>query len=155
MLSDDVFKTRLRVAIGELEVWLATLAPLARVDLDQDEASWRATLVPNAPEACPFELVLRIDQQFDMAVGPETYEDQPIAELAAFQPLLQAIASGRVVTSAWTTAATGTRIRVRTEIAPIDRPLWARSRELLPAAALREPELIRHDRHYAPYARGA
>jgi hypothetical protein len=155
MLSDDVYKTQLRTTAAELEVWLATLRNVAAIDIARDEASWRVSTLPHVPEACPFELMLRSDQHFDMTVAHETYEDQPIDGLHALQPLLAAIADGRIVTRLWSTAATATLMRVETIVAPLGGSLWTRSRHLVPANRFETDSLIRRDHHYAPYARGA
>jgi hypothetical protein len=155
MLSDDVFKTQLRATVTGLEVWLVTLRSFVAIDVTGDEATWRVSVVPQVPEACPFELVLRMDQHFDMAIGAEIYEDQPIETLAAFQPLLSAIADGRVVTRLLSTAATATVVRVETIVSPADGSVWTRARSVASVRAFASGDLVRHDRHYAPYARGA
>ena len=153
MLSDDVYKTRLRSTVAALEAWLAGLRAVTSAEIGGDEASWRAAVVPSVPEGCPFELVLRMDQRFDLSVGRETYEDQPVGSLDLFQPLLAAIAGGHVITRTWSTTATGSAVRVETIVSPANGPAWTGARHLM--RALEADELIRHDRYYAPYARGA
>ena len=71
MLADDVYKSRLRSNIVALETWLAGLRDMAAIDVEGDDASWRAAVSPGLREACPFELVLRTDQKFDLSVGRE------------------------------------------------------------------------------------
>lgn len=155
MLSDDVYKSRLRETIAALETWLDGLKAVAEVETARDAASWRAAVRPRATTACPFELVLRADQKFDIVVGPETYEDQPIETLEAIQPLLLAITRGELVTSMWKTSATATPVMVATRVMPGRGKRWFRSRTLRDIADTSNLLLIREDRHYAPYARGA
>lgn len=155
MLSDDVYKTRFRATVASLEDWLGRLRPVADVETVRDEASWRVSVLPHVAEACPFELVLRADQHFDIGVGRETYEDQQIEALDRFQPLLTAITQGAVVTSSWSTAATGTLVMVATRVLPASGKRWFRSRTIGTIGRACDTHLIRDDQHYVPYARGA
>ncbi len=152
MLSDDVYRTRFRAVVGEIEAWLETLHLVARVEVGRDEASWRAAVEPHMREACPFELMLRVDQRFDLTVGSETYEDQVIASLDLFAPLLHSIVVGRVVTRQHTTIATGTLTKIETIIAPIDCQPWVGVRQLISKPL---QTVVHRDRHYVPYVRGA
>jgi len=155
MLSDDVYQTRLRTTVTALEQWLCGLRALAMVETARDEACWRVAINPHVVEACPVELVLRTDRHFDFSIGPETYEDQPVDTLDMFQPLLAAIAAGRVKTCLWTTAATATLVRVATRVSPDGGAHWQRSRAIGLVGWANAASLIRDERHYAPYARGA
>ena len=152
MLSDDVYRTRFRACVSEIEAWLETLRSVARVEVGRDEASWRASVDPHVREACPFELMLRVDQHFDLTVGPETYEDQVISSLDHFAPLLRAIVAGRVITRQHITTATGTLTKIETIISPTDGAPWVGIRQLMPR--LQDGDVHR-DQHYVPYARGA
>lgn len=157
MLSDDIFKSRLRSTIAAIEAWAQSLAGVAAVETERDDVTWRIAIRPHAPQACPLELSLRTDQRFDFVVGPETYEDEPIESLDAFLPMLQAIAAGRVLTRRRTTAATGLPVDVSTVLMAADdaAPFWQRSRSTLVARPLRMGDVLVDDEHYAPYARGA
>jgi hypothetical protein len=154
MLSDDAYKTKLRATIASLEAWFDDLRQVAAIETSGDEVSWGAVVNPHAAGSCAFELLLRTDQCFDLSVGRETYEDQPIENLATFQPLLAAIASGRVITRTWRTPATETTIRVETIIAP-EGNRWIGARNLLHLRTTSPDSLLKSDRHYAPYARAA
>ena len=90
-----------------------------------------------------------------MTVGPETYEDQLIPSLNMFKPLLAAIVGGRVVTSTWSTTATGLRTATETHIAPQGRACWSAERRLLASKSDAGDGLLRRDHHYVPYSRGA
>ena len=155
MLSDDVYQTRLRTTVTALEQWLTGLRAVASIETARDAASWRVAITPHVVEGCPLELVLRTDRQFDFSVGPETYEDQAVDTLDTFQPLLEAIAAGKVKTCRWSTAATGNLVRVATRVAPDGGARWQRSRAIGLFGWTNAANLIRSDRHYAPYARGA
>jgi hypothetical protein len=154
MQSDDVFLTNFRATVSGLEAWAAGLAAVAAIETESDESCWRVACVPHAAQACPFELMLRRDQRFDLTVGPETYEDQPIASLDMFQPLLAAIVAGRVVTSVWSTAGTGLRTGLETRIMPLAGAPWSASHALNARPQI-AGEIQRRDHHYVPYARGA
>ncbi len=54
-------------------------------------------MTPAVSAACPFELMLRADQHFDIVVAGEMFEDQSVASLELFLPLVDAIAAGRVI----------------------------------------------------------
>lgn len=155
MLSDDVYLANFRATVAELEAWAATLSDVAAIEIDREESCWRVAFVPHSPQACPFELMLRRDQRFDLTVGPETYEDQLIPSLNMFKPLLAAIVGGRVVTSTWLTAATGLRTATETHIAPQGRACWSAERRLLASKSDAGDGLLRRDHHYVPYSRGA
>ena len=154
MQSDDVYLTKFRATVNGLEAWAATLMDVAVIETGSDERCWRIACVPHALQACSFELMLRRDQCFDLTVGPETYEDQPIASLDMFKPLLAAIVAGRVVTSVWSTAGTGLRTGLATHITPPASEPWSASRTLHTRTQARD-EVQRRDHHYVPYARGA
>lgn len=155
MLADDVYKSRLRSNIVALETWLAGLRDMAAIDVEGDDASWRAAVSPGLREACPFELVLRTDQKFDLSVGREAYEDLAVASLELLPPLLVAITQGRVVTRTWATAATATPVRIETIITPATGSPWIAARALRALASNDGGGLVMRDRHYVPYARGA
>jgi hypothetical protein len=155
MLSDDVYQTRYRTTVASLEAWLAGLRPVADVETARDVASWRVSALPHVAQACPFELVLRADQHFDIGIGRETYEDQPVETLDLFLPLLTAISRAEVVTSRWSTAATGTLVMVATRVLPASGKRWFRSRTIGAIGRASDSHLIRADRNYVPYARGA
>lgn len=155
MLSDDVYKTRYRTTVAALEAWLDGLRPVAAIEIARDDGSWRVSVLPHSAEACPFEIVLRADQHFDIGIGPETYEDQPVETLDLFQPLLTAITRAEVVTSSWSTAATGALVMVATRVTPAQGKRWFRSRTIGSIGRAADTHLIREDHHYVPYARGA
>ena len=99
--------------------------------------------------------MLRVDQKYDIGLAREVYEDLDVDSLDRFGPLLIAIANGEVVTSTWCAASTGAKVRVATIITPSDAPVWTGTRQVVRTRAASDDELIRHDHHFVPYARGA
>ena len=97
MLSDDTYRTRLSAVIDDLERWAADAADIARIEAAGTPEAWRIAVAPLAANACPFELLLRRDQRYDLAIASESYEDQAIESLDVFRPFIDAIAAGRVV----------------------------------------------------------
>jgi hypothetical protein len=158
MLPDDTYRTGYQATITKLEAWLATQAAVAEVEVARDTHSWRARVTPHAANACPFELALRVDQHYDLSVGLETYEDQPIDSLALFPDLLAAIVAGRVISRRLATAATGTVQAIETIVTPGDGVEWSGRRTFasrpvqVPAA---DADMVATDRHYVAYARAA
>jgi hypothetical protein len=152
MLSDDIFKTRLHATIAGLEAWLAALRNITSAEIGVDEASWRAAVVPHVAAACPFELMLRVDQRFDLGLGGEIYEDQPIETLDLFQPLLAAVVAGRVIRRTWHTTATGTAVRLETIVHLPDGGSWIGTRQIVQLPTDARQQIMR-DRHFAPYER--
>jgi hypothetical protein len=158
MLPDDTYRTGYQATIRTLEAWLATQADVAEVEVARDPNCWRARVTPHAANACPFELALRVDQHYDLSVGAEVYEDQPIDSLALFPELLAAIAAGRVISRRLATAATGTVQAIETIVTPGDGLEWSGRRTLAAGPALspvNDADMVATDRHYVAYSRAA
>lgn len=116
MLSDDNFRRRLQHIISALEAWAAEMKPWARIEYGFIDHAWRISAVPHTETACPFEIILRDDQKFDMRVGNETYEDQPLDALTDIPQIVRSIANGRVLIRRWASKVTGLIYRVETII---------------------------------------
>ena len=114
-------------------------------------ATWRSS--PKWRAACPVEIVLRGDQKLDITIGPETYEDHPLASLDHIQPLLEAVVDGRVVTRTERSAATGVVRGVTTVVTFSDGRVVEMSRSATAAATGPALEAETRDRHYLPYRR--
>ena len=150
MLSDDTYRTRLARTIEDLVQW-ARSGGGADIEQAWVESGWRLAVMPHAANACPFELLLRRDQRYDLAIAGETYEDQAIESLDIFRPLVEAIAAGSVVVRRRLSAATGTLLSVDTLIWLADGALWRGVRETDADRPGAEP--VGSDRHYVPYRR--
>jgi hypothetical protein len=152
MLPTDTYRASYQATIRTLEQWLGTQQDVADVEVARADGSWRARVIPHAANACPFELALRTDQHYDLSVGSETYEDQPINNLSLFPDLLAAIAAGRVISRRFASAATGTVQAIETIVSPGDGIEWS-GRRTFSSTAPAESEVVVHDRHYVAYAR--
>jgi hypothetical protein len=153
MLADDIFRPKLQETIAALEEWAKQIGPFARVE--RSATNWRIKVVPPVPNACPCELILRRDQQFDLVISEETYEDLPIRDLALFLPLLQAVVAGNVTTRRWISSATGLEYQVET-VAPLpDGTSWRGERRNALAPDPSEINLECEARHYVPYFRSS
>jgi hypothetical protein len=151
MLSDDVFRNKLQQTIASLEYWTGDIASAARIERAETDTAWRLCLMPEAPNACPLELILRADQHFDITVGDETYEDQRIESLDLFLPLLKAVSGGQVVTRTWRSAATDQKQETETIVTLADGRVWqGRANGAVQPNGDRD---LRCDRHYVPYVR--
>jgi hypothetical protein len=151
MLADDTFRPKLHAAIEALRSWSRSLADCASIEESEAADHWRLALTPHAAAACPVELILHADQRFDIAIGPETYEDQPVEDVTAFNALLGAITDGRVVNRAWSTPATGAHRETET-LVDLGDTTWQRSRiEPRIAGVAPRDACVARTRHFAPY----
>jgi hypothetical protein len=152
MLPDDTYRTNYLTTIRTLELWLATQQAVADIEVARADGSWRTRVTPHAANACPFELALRTDQHYDLSIGSEIYEDQPIDSLGLFPNLLEAIAAGRVINRRLASTATGTVQAIETIINPGDGIEWSGRRTFTKAPAA---DVVVFDRHYVAYSRAA
>lgn len=156
MLSTDVYRARLQETIAGLRYWAPALRHAA--SLDEDDAMpryWRLAARPMQRSACPFDLILHDNSRYDLMVGPETYEDLPVDDLSLFNPLLEAIGNGAVITREWRTLNTGQIRRVETIVLIRGRDAWQQARDEPVLAQVPLDSCQRSDRHYTPYARAA
>jgi hypothetical protein len=152
MLPNDTFRTSYQATIRTLELWLDTQQRVAEVEVARADGIWRTRVTPHAANACPFELALRTDQHYDLSIGTETYEDQPIDSLSLFPDLLQAISAGRVINRRLASAATGTVQAIETIVSPGDGVEWSGRRTFTRAPIA---DVVVSDRHYVAYSRAA
>ncbi len=153
MLPDDVFRSRLEATVAALRYWVPTVADAAKVSETSGDGYWKLSVRPFVATACPFDLMLRADQRYDVTIAGETFEDLPIENLEAFVPLITAIADGRIVQRQRIAEASGRPLSIETIVKLPDGTLWSASRSLVPVAAAREPETLLKDRHFLPYRR--
>ncbi len=152
MLATDVFRSRLQETTTAIALWLAAIDADAEVVLTRGMA-WRVRLEPHAKSACPVELILRIDQCFDLMVATEVYEDRPIQNLGLFPKLLQAVTDGRVITRVSASAVTGATYLVESRVTLSDGARWTGTRQVLSHSPAANVDLLHLDRHYLPYKR--
>lgn len=155
MLPDDTFRARLRSAIGHIKASLARLASVASIDETETGSYWRIAVEPNADNACPFEIIVHFERQsFDIAMGPEFYENCPIDDAALLPAMVDAIVDGNVITRRRRSANTGAPHSVDTIVPLPDGSDWQRSRlEGAVARTIPPASRISEDHRYAPYAR--
>lgn len=153
MLPDDVYRSRLQAAIAGLRYWIPTVTDVAHVSESEGDGFWKMTAAPDAPNACPFELVLRADQRHDLVIAGETFEDLPTKSLDIFVPLVEAIAEGRVVQCHWKSAATDAKTAVETIVTLPDGREWSSARMLTRLASDNPDGVIADARHFVPYHR--
>ena len=154
MLSDDVFRGKLRAIVADLERAVAPLAANASVDIAQTPEHTRLALIPHTQGACPVEIMLRADQMYDIAIASEFYEDCRIERLDLFQPLLMAIADGNVIQRHHVSAATGAERAVETIVTLPGGALWQKGYEdARVAGAIGDEQTVLRDRRFLPYKR--
>jgi len=152
-LPDDTFRAELAQTIADLDRWAAGIAPAAKIETAADDMSWQIVAAPIAAGTCSFELVLRHDQRFDLALDGEAYEDRAINNFALFLLIAEAAADGRILQRQWLSTATGLPYKVETIVTLPDGATW-RGERRLPAAQLSlEPVCEWRDRHYVRYGR--
>ena len=156
MVPDDVYLNRLGAIIVELEAWMHEHRDVAEIETLASSHYWKLSVQPYVTGACPFALLLRSDQRFDLLIGGEIYEDKPIDRFEFFPMLARAIASGNVerveVLSALTQALEAIEFRVTLE----DGWAWVGERRVGMRGARRtETAQELRSRRYLPYRRQA
>lgn len=128
MLPDDVFRSRLQTTITALRYWAPSVADAAHLDEDETSDYWKLGVSPAVAAACPFELILRADQRYDVAVGGETYENRAIESFDWFLPFAEAIANGNVVQRRWISRLTGLERSIETLVTLPKGGVWREGR---------------------------
>ena len=126
MFSDDVYRTRLASVVTRLKQAVGTLQDVAVIDASETDSGARFSLSPKVAGACPLDLMLRSDQHFDIEIGQEFYEDCPIERLDLFEPLIHAIAEGRVIQRHHVSDLTGVPRGLETIVKLPDGEQWQR-----------------------------
>lgn len=153
MIAEDVFRSRLQATIASLRYWVPAIADAARIEQTEGHDFWKLSVSPTVAAACPFELMLRTDQFFDLAIAAETFEDQPVSSLDFFLPLVEAIATGRVIQRKTVSAATAVPLSLETRITFADGTVWSKLRALPGGGLIDADETLVFDRHFVPYHR--
>lgn len=155
MSPDDAFLARLQATIASLRYWVPTIADTAHVEELDTPESWKLGATPRVPAACPFELLLRGDQRYDILIAGEAFEDLPITSLDMFVPLVEAIAAGKVIQRIASSAVTGADHWIETVVALGGGDAWRQRRELAALPPGADPRgLLVTERHFLPYRRG-
>lgn len=130
MLSDDVYRSKFDAALANIARAVEELADVADIDARRERSNFRLALQPRMRGACPLELLLRADQRYDLQVGSEFYEDCEVHAFEDFEALVRAVASGRVVTRHYFSAATGSLRSVETVVMFADGRDWRKSHRI-------------------------
>ena len=153
MQPQDVFNRGYDATTAGLDRWVGTLTDVAHVEREQTPSYWRVRIRPRCSNTCPAELMLSRGQTFDLDVGNETIIAQPATDLALFQPLLEAIAHGQVVSRVWSAQATGAELAREIIVQLPDGRAWSTRR--LVTAGTEETDLaaLANDRAFLAYRR--
>ena len=154
MSPDDAYLARLQAEIASLRYWVPTIADAAHVEDFDSPDYWKLAVIPHVAAACPFELLLRADQRYDVVIAGEAYEDLKIESLDLFVPLVEAIALGHVVQRDLASAATGQSHAIETVVTLAKGAPWRQRRVLaaLPPDTGTD-DIIVTERHFLPYRR--
>lgn len=153
-LSEDSSRSRLQRHIAGLRYWIPAVADAARIEEIETAELWRITSVPHTRGACPFELMLRSDGKYDIVICGEIYEDLEVDAFEDFQPLVEAIAKGRVIQRQWVSPATGAVSEVETIVLLANGKEWRQNRVAHPGGVTCPRDLAeKRDRHFLPYQR--
>lgn len=150
MLSDDVFRARLDATIASLRYWVPTIADTATSREATGESYWKLAVTPQVCGACPFELMLRGDQHYDLVLDGERFEDRAVESVELFVPLVTAITDGHVIKRRTTTAESGRLVSIDMIVDLGAGKSWSAGRSL--GATTAGTPLIA-DRCYLPYRR--
>jgi hypothetical protein len=153
MVADDLFRSRLQATIADLRQWGATVSHATHMEQTEGHDFWKLAVTPLVHAACPFELVLRMDQKYDISIAGETYEDLPIGRLELFLPLITAIASGKAVQRHTLSASTEALLAVETLVPLPHGETWSKRREIAGAPNAPTDETLINDRYFLPYTR--
>lgn len=146
MIQDDVYRHGLQGTIEGLRYWVPSISDVARVSENGGEDFWHLTVVPRVAGACPFELLLRHDQRYDMILSGQTYENLLVSDLETFLPLTEAIIEGHVVQRRWSSTRTGALVAIETLIFAPGASAWQAG--VRPASGCES-----RDHHFLPYRR--
>jgi hypothetical protein len=148
MHSQDVFRRALTRVAAEIDPWLQQLADVARLERGWSGEAWRVELEPHAAAACPLEILLYRSNHADIAVAGETFEGVDLGGLEGLAPLIRAITEGRIRHMTAVSAATGRPIGSNLVVDLAD------GRQLtLGADMAGGVDVVRRERHFAPYRR--
>jgi hypothetical protein len=151
--SEDVYHARLRAVIESLRYWMPSVADCARVEETEAAGYWKMGVTPRTQGACPFELIMRGDQRFDLMIGGETFEDLEIP-FEDVMPLVDSISAGRVVQRRWISVATAALRDVETIVTFDNGRTWTGSRSAKPVPGHAHAQSCeKSDRVFLPYRR--
>ena len=152
-MLDTVQRCRFDATIAALSYWAPSIADVARIVEIECESSWTIAVTPEEPTACPFELRLRHDGHYRLAIAGEVYDDLPIETYELFVPLAQAIAAGNVCRRLWFSRLTGLLRGVGTVVELGADRTWSAERQLSGLPPTDPEDVIATDHYFAPFRR--
>jgi len=154
MLPDDVFREKLEKALVELEAWAEDTRDSAEIAIAASGSYWRMAVVPVLPLACPFELLIKADQTFDISLDGEVHENKPIERLDLFLSMARAIADGRAERITTRNALTGVLLEITMRLELADGLDWIGTRQV-PHRTQQQLEAaeVRRSHRYLAYRR--
>lgn len=153
MIPTDVYRSKLNLTIASLRYWIPSVSDTAAAELTEIGDAWRLEAVPNTTGACPFELILRSDQHFDLRLDGTDFEDQDVVDLDFFLPLAEALSAGNVVISTWRSVATGHEVGRAARVRFADGRVWTCDWGHSNTSERGDDEVVQTDRHFLPYRR--
>jgi hypothetical protein len=138
MLPDDVFRARLEQTLVEVEIIVSKLRGCAAVDVSATPRYWRATVLPFFAAACPFELMIKSDQKFNLKLSNEAFEDRPLEHFELIPHLVRAINEGNVEKISKFDAMTDALVAIEMRVALGPGWEWFGERRLAPVAPSEE-----------------
>jgi hypothetical protein len=140
MLPDDVFRDRLEPTLVDLEAWANGMRDCAKIDITASQRYWRLSATPHIAGGCPFELLIKSDQTFDLRLANEVYEDRPLDRFDFLVRLVNAL--------------TGVLLGIGTRVEIEDGWDWTGDRRITPTPlpAL-EADEVRRTHRFLPYQR--
>jgi hypothetical protein len=153
MISDDTHRKRMQDIITALASWAAQMSTEAHIEYGPADGGWRISARPHVETACPFEIIIRPDQQFDMMIGGQTYENLKLDACPDLPQIVRAIGEGRVLMRRWSSAATDLAYNVETVIDLPGGAKWRVERPDPDAPQIEDAELVSSPRSFVPYRR--
>jgi hypothetical protein len=154
MKPDDVFRSQLQTTVTSLRYWAPSIADAARMLEDETADYFKFAVTPLISAGCPFELILHINQKYDLAIAGETYEGRPMPSLDLFLPFVEAVAEGNVVQRHWISRLTGLQRSTETIVTLANGYLWRETRSRGDEApSLVDDSLEVRERRFLPYRR--
>ena len=154
MFSNDVYRANLASVIATLEAWARDHRDAAEIETAAVTSYWKMAVMPHTTGACPFEILLRADQRFDVNIAGEAYYDKPIDRFDFFPMLARAVFAGNVARVDISNALTSALESVETRVTLEDGWTWIGERRVGTRSA-RKIESAQESRahRFLPYRR--
>lgn len=152
--SDDVFRRRISKTAADLSAWARSAADATDVEIANTASYYKISSRPKTPGAAAFELLIRADQFYDVAIAGEVYEDCAIEDEDLFLALVIAISEGHVGRRVTSSALTGTLQAIETIVDLGSRAQWSGKHVLVEGRALAPDDATEIEtRRFLPYRR--